>query len=255
MGRDPSWFNRRYSDLENALKIDSNNERIAALGEFMSIASHGEMDDQQKTIFNQAQAALLATPGHAEYYQDRILEAQEHLKSPGGGTTWADYHKEVRNGFQILPHLHSPEGLRVLGEMLTNDWVLPGNETKAPSEQVPILSESATVALAVFPLKDKPFNDRVIRKNYENAHAAWQLWYEQIKSGKRTFRFEGDPTEYDLHGPASGQKLTNISRNQKKDDQRKADNKPTIIGAILASFTLLAAIVWFFLKRQTISDR
>ncbi len=127
--------------------------------------------------------------------------------------------------FQTLPHLPSPEGVRVLGELLSNDWVPPGNETFAASEKFAPLSVSARVALQKFPLLDKPFKDPITKQNVADANTAWLLWYEQIKSGNRTFRFEGDPTEYDLNGPAPKQKIERFERERKRNEERKTAHK------------------------------
>jgi hypothetical protein len=125
-------------------------------------------------------------------------------------------------GAQTLNHLHSPEGVRVLGDLLSNEWVPPGNETAVASEKFAPLSVSARVALQKFPLLNKPFKDPITMQNVADANAAWQFWYEQIKAGNRTFRFEGDATEYDPNGPAAKQKLDHIFRDRKRDVERDA---------------------------------
>lgn len=181
-----------------------------------------------------------------------------------------DYRDELGNAFQILPHLSSPEGVRVLGELLSNDWVPPGNDTAPRSEKFVPLSVSATVTLPQFPLLDKPFKDPITKSNVANAQAAWQLWYEQIKSGKRTFRFEGDPTEYDLHGPAPAQKLERIARDHKRDITRELgrgrstgsffETEPAAaipplklmpVAALIVGLVLLATLGWYFAKARS----
>lgn len=244
--------------IENAVELAGNLSSLTR--------NIDQTDTSGAAVYKEMQAVVVSIPGHAEYYRDQILQAQERYKTQGGGEAWSDYREKIRNAFQILPHLSSPEGVCVLGELLSNDWVPSGNETAPLSEKFVPLSVSATVTLPKLPILDKPFKAPITNENVADAEAAWEFWYEQIKSGKRTFRFEGDPTEYDLRGPAPGQKIANISRNQKRDDERKtgsdkqiyhaegtttikSDNKPTIIGAILASFTVFAAASWYYLKR------
>jgi hypothetical protein len=227
------------------------------------------MDEQQKNIFDKAQAALLSIPGHAEYYRDRILDAQERFKKREGEAPWSDYDRESMYGFQTLPHLPSPETVRVYGELLSSDWVPPGNEIAPLSEKRAPLSVRATAGLAKLPVRNKPFNDSLTPGNIADAHASWQLWHEQIKSGKRTFRFEGDPTEYDLNGPASKQKLERIALDHKRDAERAAGwnklgpsstaaivnnvkNPPKAISIsiIIASAILLTSLAWYFVKTR-----
>jgi hypothetical protein len=182
------------------------------------------MDDKQRMVFERAQTALLAIPGHAEFYRDKILQAQERVKTLGVSSKH-EYRSELMYGFQTLPHLSSPEGVRVLGELLSNDWVPPGNETAPQSGKFAPLSISSTVTLEKFPLLDKPFKDPITESNVADANAAWLFWYEQIKSGNRTFRFEGDPTEYDLNGPAPKQKIERVERERKRTEERKTAHK------------------------------
>lgn len=163
-GEYSKWEAQMLSAIDNQ-KNRPPTEAIPKLGSWvMQMSIPSNLEHGNRPVFHAAQADLISIPGHAEYYRDRILEAQERLKNSGGGTTWYDYHQVTRNAFQIFPHLHSPEGVRALGELMSNDWALPGNDTKAISERVPILSESATVALSRFPLAEKPFNDRITKK-------------------------------------------------------------------------------------------
>lgn len=224
-------------------------------------------DKSALAIFAKVQLALLAIPGHAEYYRERIIQAQERFRERPSSETWSDYRYENGKGFQILPHLPSAEGVRVLGEMLSNDWVPPGNETAPLSEKFVPLSVSARVALAKLPLLDKPFKDPITEDNRADALVAWRHWHEQIKSGKRTFRFKGDPTEYDLNGPAPGQRLDHISRDRKRDAERAAGRErtsgPTVaaepaavseasksmpVALLIAAMVLLVSLAWHFLR-------
>src|SRR5690606_26228155 len=75
------------------------------------------------------------------------------------------------------------------------------------------------MTLQRLPLTFKPVKRAGYTFPYEYVYA-WQNWYEQIKAGSRTFRFEGDPTEYDLNGPVPKEKLQRIERD--RDDERAA---------------------------------
>lgn len=226
------------------------------------------MDEKQRIVFKRAQTALLAIPGHAEYYRDKILQAQDRVKTLGTSALH-EYDTEIMYAFQTLPHLSSPEGVRVLGELFFNDWVPPGNETFAASEKFAPLSVCARVALQKFPLVDKPFKDPITKENVADANAAWLLWYEQIKSGNRTFRFEGDPTEYDLNGLAPKQKIERVERDRKRTEERKtthkkgsstASERPTvtnrpepgksIVPLVAGTLFVLIAVGYFFWRER-----
>ncbi len=264
------WFAERRAWIEQS-KSAQTPESMLNLARIVTGVGRNldQASPEAKDLFYQAKEQLLAIPGHAEFYRNRIIQAQEHLKNQVGEAPWSDYHKEIENGFQVFPHLHSPEGVRVLGELLSNAWVPPGNETAPLSGKFIPLSVSATVTLPKFPLLDKPFKDPITQENVGTAHADWQLWYEQIKSGKRTFRFEGDPTEYDLNGPAAGQKLAHISRDRKRDEERQAGRDRTTVSPaattpataskhsksmpvalLIAGMVLLVSLGWYFLNRR-----
>ncbi len=228
--------------------------------------------EEAKRLYKEAFDLLKGIPGHAEYYRDKILSAQERLQRHEGESPASQYLEEQMYGFQTLAHLHSPEGVRVIGEMLSNNWESPGNKTAGPAERIPVLSEQATGILTKFPIKDKPFTDRLTMKTLGEAREAWRLWYEQIKSGNRTFRFEGDTTEYDLDGPASKVKVQHIERDRKRDAERTTGtrkshdlhelpkkatsssggvlSRPGIVAALVASGLLLIAALGIYMKKR-----
>lgn len=248
-----------------------NQENIVVLGELL-VGSATYLDNNDSLaveVHKEIQSALLAIPDHAEYYQDQVLRAQERYRNQGGNEAWFDYRGKIGAAFQIFPHLSSPEGVRALGELLSNDWVPPGNDTAPQSEKFAPLSVSARVALQKFPLVDKPFKDPITKQNVADANAAWLLWYEQIKSGNRTFRFEGDPTEYDLNGPAPKQKIERVERERKRTVERKtthkkgsstASERPTVtnrpepgksvVPTVAGIFLVLIAVGYFMLRRR-----
>ncbi len=260
LARSPSWFQERMQEIDSAHAL-SKDEQIELLGVLVGIGQ-SPMDDEQRLVYLKAETALLAIPGHAEYYRDKILQSQERAKTIGPYAL-SNYAEEIMYSFQTLPLLPSPEGVSVLGELLSNDWVPPGNDTAIASEKFLPLSLKAMDVLTRFPILDKPFKTPLTMENVADAQAAWRLWYEQIKSGERTFRFEGDPTEYDLHGPAPGQKLEHISRDRKRDTEREAGHeriaespvaapsKSMPVALLIASIVLLASLGWYFAKARS----
>ena len=115
--------------------------------------------------------------------------------------------------------------------------------------------------------------DIIMFEEYEPALASWRQWYEDIKSGRRTFRFEGDSTEYDLNGPAPKEKLERIARDRKRDSEHEAGQKKTADSSAVETLTtpfassssmsvaifitctvLLVSLVWYFLKARSRRD-
>ncbi len=218
-------WERRLSSLKNKNQTDSIEELGLGIRSMAFRKGFGERDPRTDMIFDQIQHAILTIPGHAEYYRDRILDAQERFKKREGQAPWSDYDREQMYGFQTLVHLPSPETVRVYGDLLSNHWLPPGNETAPISEKRLPLSQRALSGITKLPIRDKPFKIALTQENLADAHAAWLQWYEQIKDGRRTFRFEGDPVEYDLNGPAPGQKVDRIARDTKRERERAAGRR------------------------------
>ena len=225
-------------------------------------------------VYKQIQNVMLSIPGHAEYYRDRVLKAQadyrDEVVSNISGAKYNDYITEQSTMGSTLEQLPSPETVRVLGEFLADGWVSPNSLNLPLSSRIAPMSLSAVCTFANLPLASKPASNRHYHEA-EGALSAWQSWYEQIKANKRTFRFEGDPTEYDLNGPAPKEKLVRIERDRKRDQERLTGQKnpdaisgmgsvdtsltkPSIVGGVIASLALLLAVICYFLKCRKISN-
>ena len=159
--------------------------------------------------------------------------------------------------------------MRVLGEFLTDE---SGPEFIVQDERRDLtMSWYAVAALSQLPLLDMPttFGVQYDDRSVSMAVPSWRLWYEQIKSGNRTFRFKGDPTEYDLDGPASPQKLERIAKNRQRDEKREAGKKgreaaassisategTTDKGSIAAAVLFLSALAatgWWLIRKSRI---
>jgi hypothetical protein len=223
-------------------------------------------------IFNKIQLTILSTPGHAAYYRDKILQAQQNLKKLStnenlGGPAFNEYFDEQMYGFRTLNQMPSVETINVLGELLTNTWVPPRNALISIEERLQPLSEWAATSLMKLPIKNKPLGltSATASDTLEINLAVWQRWYEQVKSGTLTFSFVGDPMEYDLNGPAPKEKLQRIAHDQQRDEGRLAGHtkaaagtelavatsqirKPFHFAGILAACSIIAIAVWYFLR-------
>ncbi|MEY3897594.1 MAG: hypothetical protein RLZZ214_3115 [Verrucomicrobiota bacterium] len=239
--------------------------------------NHGKEVDK---MFEEIQTTILAIPGHAEFYRDRINEARANLDGAtlnGNVTKIAERRSDwssAKFGFGVMSYLPSPETVRVLGEFLGDDRgkiVVPkdagDDEKQGPRANVPN-SYQAVMALHSLPIVSKPYRPlggQFVDDDFEPSIASWQIWYEQIKSGNRTFRFEGDPTEYDLNGPASKELIQRVERDRKRDDERAVGhkkssttpapeptltqtNKPYSIAWLVAASGLIGAAVWYLLR-------
>jgi hypothetical protein len=268
-----------WVSLPEKMEASSKEEQIEKLGNGIRKLSNERLfsPDEANEVRKILLDSVLVIPGHAEYFRDRILQKRLEYEAVKG-RVHIDVEAKKRfslsdmqdDGFRTLACLPSVETVRVLCEFLSDERgyiKLPPNPTLNDMEATAGLypnCKMAAKALSTLPFVFKPLNKKWSNVTFEDVHP-WRLWYEQIKAGNRTFRFEGDPTEYDLNGPAPKEKIARIERDLKRDQGRlaghrksdavsesvpvvSASRKPSTIAAILAACALVAAAFWYFLR-------
>lgn len=252
VARDPKWFQNRMNDLDKALHITNEIEKIAALGDFIGIGRYGpnSMDNEQRTIFDKAQSALLAIPGHAKFYQDQIEQTRTFLKHYETLTrdqqrrmeedylerredlgSLLNYHGVRQNVFKILGLLPSPESVAVLGHFLEDPEGRDGKDVLGNpifngSDVIPSAPNcgKAYFALGKLGIEHPPIPQTVsedVRLNQERTDA-WKQWWSEIKAGTRTYRFKGSPIEYGADGPATPEQIEKARQTRERDEKRAA---------------------------------
>ena len=269
-----TWESNMLSSIERHRQMDAN-IAIPKLGYWlmqMSLSNNSEKGE--RPVYHAAQSALLAIPGHADYFVNEVKQAKARALSPeelsgrDGKISWSNYNRVRSEAFDTLEHLPSVEAVRALGEFLGDEE--DPNALRPGDEATDTLGPGSNSGLATMALRSLIQDDPMKSKNgwlELGEIKAWQQWYEQIKAGNRTFRFEGDPTEYDLNGPASGQKLAHITRDRKRDTERQVGRERTSgstvvaepavaskpfksmpVAFFIAGFVLLGSLSWYFLK-------
>ncbi len=216
---------------------------------------------------------LLSIPGHAEYYRDRINRMRSkvdkyraehgspHGKYDGAGGGLSLLGREQRSGFRILENLPSVETVRVLGEFLSDDRgagipLLEQINTGETSNDV-----LAMTAISQLGIANAPTPAIRVSEDMDRKLEGWKHWYAEVKEGRRTFRFIGDPVDYDLRGPSkrgalepnrtrSGKRAAGDDGAEDRDESAgEGGVSPPVIGAILAGLFLLAAF-WIYRRKQ-----
>ena len=241
-----------------------NEKTVASLGRTVGQLSEERSPNWEKgerPVFHAAQAALLAIPGHAEYYQRRINEARRLLdETPYDdialrGPRQGDLRNEQMYGFQTLSQLPSAETVRVLGEFLFDERV--------SNPPVPLESTNADWAarsLGKLPLTSRPLTSKT--PSYQDA-PTWRLWYQQVKAGTRTFRFVGDPKEYNLRDmmqqqaavystarPPGHATVDRPPAGPAGDSKTNTPSSVTWPALIAAGLVILAAAGWYCLRAR-----
>lgn len=147
---------------------------------------------------------ILSIPGHGEYFANKITVPYAAIKQAyadgkrTGEIGWSHYITDSMEAFKTLSMLPSHETVRVLGDMLSDDWKWP---TYEKDNLLGKMDTRALSALSKLPIANQPTKPLKTSEDMYEYLDDWKQWYAEIESGRRTFRFIGDDTEYDLRGP------------------------------------------------------
>ena len=260
----------------NELIAKEPSEAIPSLGSFIGQLSkwNYRKTPERDEVLEYAVRHLLAIPGHATYYENRIQEARKRmneeedpsLRSPLIG----EYQSTKSAAFWILSSLPSPETVKVLGEFLFDDQerVHPSPPGASESDEnlrqyetgMSSNSSLAKAAFALLPLSTKPVHRKTVHGagfvDYPEDLQPWRLWYEQVRAGTRTFRFEGDPQAYSLAGPVTEARTPSEARVAQAPDlslaadqgeQGKGTSRSALF-AVAGALVLCAFAAWKALR-------
>ena len=164
-------------------------------------------DSRVQRCYYLAQDAIISIPGHARYFTDQleILRADK-------ATIYEYYQARGWYFHNTFPHLPSPEMIQVLGHYL--DDFRDSNSPNLPLEKRTVMidphnpNESnrktpnawlATYALSNIGLRDLPQHPEMRSPHSKGSIDNWRnarAWYQEVKSGQRTFSFKGKSVEY-----------------------------------------------------------
>lgn len=190
--RPPEWFDERMDEISriDSLPVD---QRIERLGVLVGIGVRSDLDEEQRQVFLAARSSLLSIPGHAGWFGSRIRRITDDAVAGNPNP----YHSHQRGwDFQVLGLLRSPESVGVLGELLFDER----NPFKDVHSDAPWSPNSANAAYTLSGMNIVGRPSRGDLRTNASDLRAWQLWFEQVRAGTRTFSFEDDPAIYSLSG-------------------------------------------------------
>lgn len=195
-----------------------------------SSSSKGKPPSDRLSVHFLVRDKLLAIPGHAEHFRDRInasraaMEAAINAPNSAAilGPAVSDMVHEQRSSFQTLRELPSPETVRVLGDFLSDDRGAElSEERKEETGQSPN-SRYAVSAMSKLGIANPPTPPVRHSGDVTDGMESWRQWYAEVKSGRRTFRFIGDPVDYTLRGPS----MRGAVEPGPRDRKRSAETPP-----------------------------
>lgn len=284
--RDAAWFEKRHAFVERA-KADPSEKNVNDLIEnfhYMGFHLKGA-SDEFLALAEEMRQTLAAIPTLPDQLHARILKARaEQQAQPTQQYRDAMYYESVQKVvpyFDVLSNLKTPASVRVLGDLLSDhrgaydpDSIEDIEDLRWAALVRTSNSQYAIIVLMASALENKPLvipPSRKYSRPTREQIAVWERWYERIKAGNATFRFEGDPTEYDLDGPASPEKLARIRANRQRDEDREQRQRAAAalpggaapaapsaaetslafpwLGAVLGGLAVLSSLAWYILRR------
>ena len=282
------WKSKREATVVD-LRRKPINERIPSLAEILrQLKTLGYRECPEKeAIIAQLENVILSTSGHAKYYQNKLESMRsevlanldkssdeiENMRLGGKIIEPGDYDDFRQTVFPILSLLPSSETVSVLGHFLNDPESRDGRDLTgevikfSDYQHYPPNCAAAYIAIANLGIEKPPGGVKPDRNAYDynlDEVDAWKNWWNQVKDGKRTYRFIGSPIEYGPDGPASVEVIHRAQRNMKRDEERVAGHKksffvgepasviaqirkPSSIIAIFIAFALIAGAAWYFL--------
>jgi hypothetical protein len=147
---------------------------------------------------NELRSELVSSPGYADYISEKISGYQSRVNKLPKGIVGerADYDTFRHNVFQVvLPQIQTSETIRFLGEKLWDLNDLPNPEIDGDVPRPDANAYLSAHALTRIGLKNGPQKASEFTGGPNNLKL-WRSWYEEVKSGKRSFSFEGQNVEY-----------------------------------------------------------
>ena len=236
-------------------------------------------------IYDLAREKMTSIPDHANYFTDKIEESWnsnaekvrkiefppdwetklEKLIQSGSDlqyymdwqrAQWGNYEEIRSENLRMLGHIPSKESVRALG------YYLRERNLSGIKIEPPVTGELAAGSLSEL-ISDGP--TRTGQSSWEDV-PKWQQWFDEVKAGKRTFRFVGSDVDYTLDGPANAKTLKNIgieNSGRPRPNKRMEDGKvsatfvktiaksPAYQYGLIAGIGLALASLVFVLKRKS----
>lgn len=253
------------------------NERIEQLGNALRKISMFNIFQvaERVEVYDLAQQKLLAIPGHALFYRDKVNELREQVKA--GNLSMDNWSSGKRPYFEALAHMPSEEAVEVLGGFAEDKFGFVFSDDPKDLD-VPGLKEydyshldyeinfsvclPATKALETL-IEDPPA--RAGQREYDR-QALWAYWWKEVKAGKRKYRFKGSSVEHPINPPpgtirearrpAREMDAASATMTADKPDPFSPKNEKPKNGSLqwpvfAGIAAILAALVTYFLRRKS----
>lgn len=176
-------------------------ENLNSVGEqISSLAKYSDKNDlAAESLRRELIDGLISIPGHAQLFADEIRREQAEVanivrRGPyGKRIPYND--RRARYLLYILPLLPSPECIKALGSFLNDEMDTPSEPSPSQDWQdLPANCYLSAQGLVKIGLRDSPQKTAYTESPVDLK--LWREWYDEVKSGRKTFSFKGQSVEY-----------------------------------------------------------
>jgi len=207
------WQNRlqECSGMSAEETIEHLSPGLRNMGNRRSYAGH---DPSVDSIYAKIQQTLLALPGHAQYFADKIEVEQksvERFPTTTGPRCTYDFNRSLY--FEVMAHLPSPETIQVLGHFLYDDKDTPVPLMSPDSdwgENPRANSFFAAATIMRMNLKTPPIS---ANGDPDAGLERVRVWWKEIQAGKLVLAFAGQDTGYRFTPDGSWQIVGDVKNN------------------------------------------
>jgi hypothetical protein len=249
------WKNSAMSRI-SSISNPATKEEIWSISPYVRVAGRGAkyMEAAHFEVVAAAQEAILRDENHAKKFSEILDESKERWEKNHRDNEFDRTRTEV---FKTLSHLPSPQVVELLGSMLNDtEWPIHpfehGDASVAPSN----------ARLSVFALQELLEDPPATHGKGSMGHLivaefpVWQLWYDHVKAGSRTFRFKGDPRPYNFKGVAPVARSSTPLPSKLPTPAEPVEAIPEVapsrswLPLALSSLVLLGAGAWLLKSRR-----
>lgn len=160
-----------------------------------------ELIERLDQVHQKLVLALLSDSDVIDSYEEEISNARAQWRG-SDQALWESrnaYFNRCKTVISTLGNLPDPKSIRVLGELLNDTeaiWMPDSDEMFGPNSRPALLGLKNLVA-------DGPEDSDDVIYGSSIDRTAWMNWFQQVKQGKRTFRFKGKMQAFNLRGPVA----------------------------------------------------
>lgn len=239
---------KSYRSIIGQALANPTNENVLKLGDAL-VASARFLDVNDPTeveLHRDLQDCMISIPNHAQYFADQIEREQkavERYPTITGPRVSYDFNRTMH--FKTLSHLPSPETIAVLGHFLSDDKDTPVPLMSPDSDWGPnprANSYGSAYTIIDIGLRNPPVSiARRIDIDPDRCLATTRAWWDEVKSGKRTFSFLGQKVEYRFKPDGTWE---TIALTDAPDDAPKAAKSPPLAAHMTTGSSHPPGIRW-----------